>query len=46
VREFTRCAVSASIPVVLGGHSLVSGGLWLLAEALLEEKGLPALEPK
>ncbi|HHY37535.1 MAG TPA: hypothetical protein GX507_01185 [Clostridia bacterium] len=45
VKEFTRCAVSARIPVVLGGHSLVSGGLWLLAEELLEERGLTPLEP-
>jgi hypothetical protein len=33
VREFTEEAAVASIPVVLGGHSLVSGGLWALAEA-------------
>jgi hypothetical protein len=33
VREFTEAAASAPIPVVLGGHSLVSGGLWALAEA-------------
>lgn len=33
VRDFTRAAASASIPVVLGGHSLVSGGLWTLIDA-------------
>ena len=33
VREFTEQAVRASIPVVLGGHSLVSGGMYALVEA-------------
>jgi hypothetical protein len=33
VREFTEEARAAPIPVILGGHSLVSGGLWALAEA-------------
>ncbi|MBI4320535.1 MAG: hypothetical protein HY675_18755 [Chloroflexi bacterium] len=33
VRELTRAAKSASIPVVLGGHSLVAGGLLALVEA-------------
>jgi len=33
VREFTRAALSASVPVVLGGHSLVSGGMYALVEA-------------
>jgi hypothetical protein len=33
VREFTRAALSAPVPVVLGGHSLVSGGLYALVEA-------------
>ncbi len=32
-RSFTEFALEAGIPVVLGGHSLVSGGLYLLAEA-------------
>ena len=30
---FTRAAAAAPIPVLLGGHSLVSGGLSLLADA-------------
>ncbi len=30
---FTQAAANAPIPVLLGGHSLVSGGLYLLAEA-------------
>ena len=33
VREFTEAAISAPVPVVLGGHSLVSGGLYALVEA-------------
>ena len=32
LREFTQAAREASIPVLLGGHSLVSGGLMLLTE--------------
>ena len=33
VREFTAAAMAAPVPVVLGGHSLVSGGLYALVEA-------------
>jgi len=33
VREFTQAAIEAPVPVVLGGHSLVSGGLYALVEA-------------
>jgi hypothetical protein len=33
VREFTQAALAAPLPVVLGGHSLVSGGLYALVEA-------------
>ncbi|MBI2264856.1 MAG: hypothetical protein HYU64_06740 [Armatimonadetes bacterium] len=33
VRALTRAALEASIPVVLGGHSLVSGGLWALLDS-------------
>ena len=32
VRELTEAAASAKIPVVLGGHSLLSGGVWALSE--------------
>lgn len=32
-RSFTECALTADIPVVLGGHNLLSGGLYVLAEA-------------
>ena len=32
LRDFTRSALSATIPVLLGGHSLMSGGLMALNE--------------
>lgn len=32
LRDFTRAAIDAPLPVLLGGHSLVSGGLMLLNE--------------
>lgn len=34
LREFTRAACDCAVPVLLGGHSLVSGSLWLLAAEL------------
>jgi len=37
VREFTRGAADASVPILLGGHSLVSGGLWVLGEMMKNE---------
>ena len=33
VRRFTEAAMQAPIPIVLGGHSLVAGGLYALIEA-------------
>ena len=39
-RAFTEAAADAPIPVLLGGHSLVSGGLYLLAEACWKEQDL------
>ncbi len=33
LREFTRAALEAPLPVVLGRHSLVSGGLMALVDA-------------
>lgn len=30
LREFTRAAAAAAIPIVLGGHALVAGGVWAL----------------
>lgn len=45
VRGFTKAAIERAVPVVLGGHSLVSGGLWALGEALLYERGIPPIRP-
>lgn len=38
VRAFTAAAVHAPLPVVLGGHTAVAGGLWVLADVLLAER--------
>ncbi len=32
IKELTEAALGASIPVVLGGHSLISGGVWAMSE--------------
>jgi hypothetical protein len=42
LRELTRAAVEAPIPVLLGGHSLVSGGLMALNELAWRERELRA----
>ena len=39
-REFTEGAVEAPIPVLLGGHSMVNGGLYLLSEACWKDRDL------
>lgn len=36
VREFTLRAKNSKIPILLGGHSLVSGGLYALVEQILK----------
>lgn len=41
LREFTRAAQAASIPVLLGGHSLVAGGLYALTEIIEKKKAAP-----
>lgn len=41
VREFTAAAKEAPIPVILGGHSLVSGGLYALIELAWQGRELP-----
>ncbi len=44
IRQFTAAANAAEIPVMLGGHSLVYGGLWaLLEEYNMIKHGVPAL---
>src|SRR5207247_6920407 len=43
LRAFTLAALHARIPIVLGGHSLVCGGLYLLSEAAW--KDFPPLLP-
>lgn len=37
IREFTRLSVECGIPVILGGHSLVSGGLWALTDEIASQ---------
>lgn len=37
LKEFTRLAAGCAIPVLLGGHSLVSGSLWALTCELAPE---------
>ena len=39
--EFTQQALKCSIPILLGGHSLVSGGLYLLSEICWKGRNLP-----
>ncbi len=37
LREFTQAAAAATIPIVLGGHALVAGGLWALIETSAQQ---------
>ncbi len=39
--EFTRAVIEAPIPIVLGGHSLLSGGLHLLPKIAWKGRDLP-----
>ena len=34
LRDFTRAAAECAIPIILGGHSLVSGGMWAVVDLL------------
>ncbi len=34
IRDFTQAVITAPIPIVTGGHALVSGGLWTLLESI------------
>ena len=38
VRDFTQKASSAKIPIVLGGHTLVLGGIWAMTDALSQAR--------
>lgn len=38
VREFTRAAAEARLPILLGGHSVVAGGLMALVEILQAQR--------
>jgi hypothetical protein len=38
LRRFTRAAAEAPIPILLGGHSVVAGGLMALVESLVFDK--------
>lgn len=41
LRELCRATAQAEIPFVLGGHSVVAGGLKLLVQGLLEDRAQP-----
>jgi hypothetical protein len=45
VRRFTEAAMACPVPVVLGGHSLVSGGLYVLVEAAWKRSGKEIQSP-
>jgi hypothetical protein len=45
VRRFTEAAIACPVPVVLGGHSLVSGGLYVLVEAAWKRSGTELQPP-
>jgi hypothetical protein len=45
VRRFTEAALLCPVPVVLGGHSLVSGGLCVLVEAAWAHGGVDIQRP-
>jgi hypothetical protein len=44
LREFTEYAMKSSIPILLGGHSLVAGGLMALTERAWQDAPEPAPE--
>ena len=45
LRELTAAAVETELPILLGGHGLVHGGIWALVDAAHRE-GLAALAPR
>ncbi len=38
LREFTRAAAECPVPILLGGHSLVTAGLWAMLERVTREE--------
>ena len=40
VRAFTVAAANAPMPVLLGGHGVVAGGLYVLAELIAARRGI------
>jgi hypothetical protein len=42
LRAFTAAAAQAPIPVLLGGHSVVAGGLYALADMITERRKTPS----
>jgi len=38
VREFTKAASESTIPIILGGHTLILGGIWALVDAIRAER--------
>lgn len=45
LRRFTAAAFRCPIPVILGGHSLVAGGLWALIEQAIADQGRQPIHP-
>lgn len=45
LRELTAAAAESELPILLGGHGLVHGGIWALVDAAHRE-GLAALAPR
>jgi hypothetical protein len=41
VQDFTHAAAEAPLPVILGGHSVVAGGLYALAEIIQHDSAMP-----
>jgi CTP:molybdopterin cytidylyltransferase MocA len=38
LREFTRAAADCTLPILLGGHALVTAGLWAMLEGIQREE--------
>ena len=40
IREFTKAAAAAKIPIMLGGHTLILGGLWAMVDDIREKRAI------